>query len=345
MRTYWYCAVSVKGLEAEYSYISDCGEITAGTYVEVPFGPDDDLRIGIVRSCGEYPEEEVPWPVERTKHVMRVASRSEYEEEPVMRSFPRAEAAEVPERELEAVGKALRNEDWEAAFEWASRRRGSSAPAVMSRVVECFEACMEHGIPAAAVELGSLYYSGHYVKKDPARALELYKFGADAGDCRGMCSCGCWYYYGRHAETDYAEAFRYFSLGALLWDDADCLCRLGDMFLRGHGVEQNERHAFRLYLRSLGRCHENDSEGSCIADVQLRVGECLLRGTGTEKDAGEAHALLTFSLLNYYKRLRSGEAVAGSIAKAKKLIAEAQEQIDGECEGNPRLGAAEEQMQ
>ena len=329
MRTYWYCKVSVKGLDTEYSYISDSGEISVGAYVEVPFGPDNELRIGMVRSCGEFSAEDAPWPVDRTKHVMRIASAAEYEDQPAVQPGFRADESEVPESELEAVGMAVQGEDWEAVFEWAARRQDSADPAVMRKVVECYELCVEQGIPAAAVNLGTLYYTGHHVGQDYGRAFELYKIGADAGDCRGICNCGYCFYYGRHAETDYAEAFRYFSLGALLFDDANCLYKLGDMFLHGLGTEQNEGYAFRMYMRSLARCHENEKEGSCIADVQLRVGECLLHGTGTAKDIDEAHVALSFALLNYYKRQKAGEGVAWLIAKAKKLIAEAQDLLDG----------------
>ena len=80
MNMFWYCEVKVKGIDTSYAYISDCGELAVGSYVEVPFGTQNMLRIGRVESCGAYTEELAPYPVEKTKHIVRIVTKEEYDE-------------------------------------------------------------------------------------------------------------------------------------------------------------------------------------------------------------------------------------------------------------------------
>lgn len=65
----------MKGVYTDYSYISDSGELTAGTYVEVPFGKQNSIQVGKVVWCGEFDEESVPYPVEKTKRINRVSRK------------------------------------------------------------------------------------------------------------------------------------------------------------------------------------------------------------------------------------------------------------------------------
>ena len=102
----------------------------------------------------------------------------------------------------------------------------------------------------AVLNFGTFYYSGKFVEQDYKKAFELYKIDADAGEIRAICNCGYCFYYGCHQEIDYAEALKYFSLGALLFNDANCLYKLGDMYLNGYGTDKNEKYAFLLYERA-----------------------------------------------------------------------------------------------
>ena len=102
------------------------------------------------------------------------------------------------------------------------------------------------------------------------------------------------------------------------------------MYLYGYGTDKNEKYAYLLYERARDRCLETDEDGVCIADVQLRVGRCLLRGTGVKTDAERAHMLLSFALMNFYKRRNTDKYVLKSIENTKSLIAEAQELLDRE---------------
>lgn len=327
MDKYWYCGVSVKGVKTIYSYISDTGELPCGTYVVVPFGSQNTLRIGVVKSCGEYTADSAPYPVERTKHIVREATVEEYETQPSISSYY---SSNSNESDLDYVNCCIEGEDWDEVFDWACDNIYCPDEAISQKAVECLELCSQHGIANAALELGALYYTGKVVEQNYKKAYELYKIAADAGILRAICNCGYCFYYGRHQDIDYAKAYEYFSLGALLHNDANCLYKLGDMYLNGYFVTKNENYAFMLYQRAL-RCAQEDGEddGYCLADAQVRVGKCWLYGIGTYKDVEKAHTLLALALINLYEK-RNDPFVRGLIASTKELLAQAQAQLDSE---------------
>ena len=323
MDSYWYCGVQVRGIGRTYSYISDIGEIPAGSYVEVPFGHDDILVIGCVMTSGEYAAERTPYPVEKTKHIHRIATVEEYEDQIPISSYD-------DEDELVEIDEYIKMKWWEEVLEWAIAHHDSPYEHIGRKVIKCYELCMEQGIAVAALNLGTFYYKGKFVEQNFEKAFELYKIAADAGELRAICNCGYCYYYGRHQETDYGEALKYFSIGALLYQDANCLYKLGDMYLYGYGVDRNENYAYLLYDRALSRCQEEPDNNSCIGDVQLRIGKCLLKGIGVKINIEKAYEFLSFSLLNFYKRRKTDNFVSGPIRSAKELMAEVQEKLDAD---------------
>ena len=329
MNTYWYCGVRVRGIDTVYSYISDDGEIPVGSYVEVPFGKENSPAVGYVVTSGEYTEENAPYPVEKTKHITRTATCEEYMEQKSVSS-----SYEFDEDDFDEIDYYIETEDWDEVLEWACDNHDSQYEHIARKVMECYKLCLRQGMPLAALNLGTFYYNGRFVEQNFNTAFRLYKTAADAGELRAICNCGYCFFYGRHQDIDYAEAFRYFSLGALLYNDANCLYKLGDMYQNGCGVDKNEKYAYLLYERALDRCAEIDD--ACIADVQLRMGRCLLHGTGTAVDVERAHTLLNFALINFYKRRRTDNFVPGLIENAKSLIAEAQERLDRETSDQQR---------
>lgn len=325
MEKYWYCGVEVKGVAATYSYISDTGELAADTYVMVPFGNQNALRIGIVKSCGEYTEAEAPYPVALTKHIIREATVKEYKEQPPVLPF-----RSYDDDDMEEVNYYIETEDWDMVLDWACEHHDYPCENMMPKVMECYELCVKQNMPVAALNLGTFYYTGRYVKQDYQKAFELYQIAAEAGEPRAICNCGYCFYYGRHQQVDYEAAYKYFSLGALLHDDANCLYKLGDLYLNGYGVPKNEKYAFLLYSRALEQCNAYDGDSACIADARFRVGKCLLYGIGTDKDIEKAHALLSYALPEFYKRRKTDHFVAGLIRSAKELVALAQAELDKE---------------
>lgn len=83
-----------------------------------------------------------------------------------------------------------------------------------------------------------------------------------------------------------------------------------------------------MFNRALSICRESENGHPCFPDVQLRVGKCLLYGTGVDRDIEDAHALLSFALLNLYKKRQTDPSVKRQIAQTKKMIAEAQKYLD-----------------
>lgn len=327
MDQYWYCGILVKGMETVYSYISDSGEIPSGSYVMVPFGSHNAPRIGIVKSCGEYTAENVPYPIERTKHIIREATVEEYENQPPLPPYYRDDDIQD---DLDEVNYSIEIEDWEEVYEWAYCHDDDSNERIARKAVECYELCLEHDMPEAALDLGKLYYTGKVVERNYQKAYELYQIAADAGLISAIRNCGYGFYYGQHQDVDYKKAYQYFSLGALLHDDANCLYKLGDMYLNGYGVAQNEDYAFMLYQRALSRCKENNRDAVCNADAQFRVGKCYLDGIGTYKNIEKAYELLSLALVGFYKRRKKDNFVIELIKPTRELLAQAQEQLDKE---------------
>lgn len=327
MDQYWYCGVSVKGVDTIYSYISDAGKVRVDSYVVVPFGRQNVLRVGVVKSCAEYTAEDAPYPVECTKHILREATAEEYENQSPVHSFY---GHDDLEDDLDEVNYYIQVEYWNAVFEWACENRDDPGERVLRKVLECFELCARHDIPEAALNLGTFYYTGRGVEQDYQKAYEFYKEAADAGVLRAICNCGYCFYYGRHQEIDYAKAYEYFSLGALLHNDANCLYKLGDLYLNGYGVSKNERYAFILYQRALRRSEEGGEDAACMADTQYRVGACYLDGVGTRKDTEKAHELLSMALVHFYRRRKTDPFVTESIRRTKALLAQAQAELDRE---------------
>lgn len=54
-----------------YHYISDSYDIGLGDYVLVPAGYDNHQVIAKVVDIGYYSAENVPFPLDRTKHIIR----------------------------------------------------------------------------------------------------------------------------------------------------------------------------------------------------------------------------------------------------------------------------------
>jgi len=68
---YTYCSVSLPEKSRPFSYLTDDNSIKIGDTVLVPFGTDNEELAGIVVSVGQYTRMAVPYPVERTKKIIK----------------------------------------------------------------------------------------------------------------------------------------------------------------------------------------------------------------------------------------------------------------------------------
>lgn len=74
---YWFCGVAINQMSSTYSYLSDIGRINIGTSVVVPFGANNAPRVGIVKTCQFLSPQEAPYPIGKTKHIIRVATEED----------------------------------------------------------------------------------------------------------------------------------------------------------------------------------------------------------------------------------------------------------------------------
>ena len=327
MKEYRYCSVRPKQIDKAYFYLSD-EDIPLNSYVLVPFGDANRLRKGIVEAVNFYTEETVPYPLWRMKSIVRTITAEEYDadEDPEWRHY-----AETFIGDIEELSGYLSEQDYDAVFEWACAHHGCTRfPDIMETVVRCYRLCMQYGHPGAALNLGTLYYNGTYLKRDYQQAVRLYEIAAEAGERRALCTLGYCYFYGRHQPPDYQKAYGYYNLGALLYDDPNCLYKLGDMYRDGLYVEQNEKFALRLYFRALDAVNRPDEEDFCRADILARIGEAFLYGMAVECDPKKALDLLMQSLSGLYERRKTDPFVSAPIAHVKEKIQEAQELLDDE---------------
>lgn len=230
---------------------------------------------------------------------------------------------------LEDIEMYISEEDWDSVMDWAADFHDTTNPIIAEKVIDCYEMCIEHGIIEAYVNLGTFYYNGIFVPRDYKRAFELYKVAADNGLVRAICNCGYCYYYGRHQEVDYDKALEYFTKGALLYNDANCLYKIGDMYLNGLSLEQNEIYAFTLYERAFDQVKERD-DNDIEGDILFRLGKCHLYGIGTYKNIYYANRLLNMALLSFYDRRETDPYVGELIKSCKKMIKEVQDILDQE---------------
>lgn len=340
MKEYCYCSVQPKGMSSVYSYIADEDqEIRIGTCVEVPFGPDNHVIKGIVVTFGYFTEENAPWPLEKTKHILRVITSQEYLQDDTATETdhsgsmqdpnPDDQLSESDKKEIAQAMTYMLSRNYEEMFKWATEHHNRvDSPGIMKVVCSCYEMCVAQNNTDAALNLGTLYYTGQGVPQDFKKAAQLYEIAASAGDVRALCNLGYCYYYGRHQEADYAKAFQCFNLGAVLHDDPNCLYKLGDMYRDGKFVKENGKYAFQLYLRAYQTANLPNADQSCLPDIQFRLGRELLEGDIVEKNVDEALALLVSALTGFYQRRKTDSYVQERIQETKELIAKAEHILD-----------------
>ena len=330
MKKYYYCSVLPKGMKNTYYYIAD-EEVKVNAFVEFPFGYENTLVIGTVMEVGFFDEDNVPFPVERTKHILRTVSQEEFDAYPGFYAAQYDDDDDDIEYELEEAEDYILCEDYDAIFDWAYDHHDKIvSDRIMEMVCRCYEICVENGNPVAALNLGTLYYNGTYLERDYQKAAELYEIAAKAGERRAICNLGYCWYYGRHQAVDYERAYSYFHLAVLLYDDPNSLYKLGDMYRTGKFVEKNDIFAIKLYFRALNAIMREDEDKFCLADIQLRIGRAFLEDKQIEFDPERALHFLTDALAGFYARRKTDPFVKGLIIEAKELIAQAAAALDKE---------------
>ena len=152
-----------------------------------------------------------------------------------------------------------------------------------TRAREMFAAAAEKGDPEAKHYLANLYYRGHGVKKDSAKALKLLEEAASDDYILSIATLGAMYLEGGIAIQDYQKAFNYFLRAAEL-GHLESIYRVSQFYVNGAGVRQsNEKAAYWF------------KEAAIQGHLQAQHAYALLfaQGKGVALDYVRAYAWIT----------------------------------------------------
>ena len=76
-KVYRFCGVNFPGYNRSYAYLANGWDVSVGDIVMVPTGPENTPNVAKVVSVGNYTAEVAPYPVERTKSILRKATQAE----------------------------------------------------------------------------------------------------------------------------------------------------------------------------------------------------------------------------------------------------------------------------
>ena len=126
---------------------------------------------------------------------------------------------------------------------------GEGVPADAAAAFKWFSAAREAGSMYAASNLALMYENGRGVdRKDLAKALALYREGAEGGDPFAMRNLGEQYTFGLGVPADYAKALEWYRK-AVEAGDVDSLVRIGNAYEKGQGTTRDIAKAIEWYER------------------------------------------------------------------------------------------------
>jgi len=204
---------------------------------------------------------------------------------------------------------------------------------IAKRIIRFYKLAVAKNNSRAILGLGALYYNGVVVQRNFAKALTLYKLAANSDDptiaARAICNLGYCYYYGRSIAVDKDKAFSYYLKGVLLYNDPNCLYKLGDMYRYGECVEKDEKMAYTLYKKAYST-HFHYEE--VFADILVRLGECELYGVGTKRNVVSAMKRLALAEGYLHEKIyiKKDPFAHQVLAKVKGLIQTAEGMLQGE---------------
>lgn len=118
---YTYCKVRFSSSRFELSYITEDESIRAGDFVKVPFGRENEERVGLVTQVISCTSEDAPYPPGKTKHVLEKTEQPEGWDAPKQKKTPeRAEPQETRVRvalQVEPQACVALQADTQARFE------------------------------------------------------------------------------------------------------------------------------------------------------------------------------------------------------------------------------------
>lgn len=124
--------------------------------------------------------------------------------------------------------------------------RGGLVKKDVAKAIEIFENEIKLGNTSAMSSLGTMYLTGEGVKKDSAKAVQLLQKAADLGNVMAQYNLGMQYYLGENIKQNYGKAFKLLQ-SAANQGISEANAKLGTLYLNGFGVEKNKTKAVENY--------------------------------------------------------------------------------------------------
>jgi len=150
---------------------------------------------------------------------------------------------------------------------------------------ELFQAEADKGDPEAKHYLANLYYQGHGVKKDSAKALALLKEAASDDYILSIATLGLMYFKGDIVNQDNQQAFNYFLRAAKL-GHLHSIYKVSQFYINGDGVEQSNNKAAYWFKEAAIQGH---------LQAQHAYALLLAQGIGVPQDYVQAYAWINMS--------------------------------------------------
>ncbi len=145
---------------------------------------------------------------------------------------------------------------------------------------EMFAAEADKGDPEAIHYLANLYYRGHGVEKDNAKALALLEEAASSDYVLSLATLGGMYLSGDIVDQDYQKAFDYFLRAAEL-GHLQSIVKVSQFYLSGAGVKQSDEKAAYWFKEAAMQGH---------LQAQHAYALLLVQGKGVPLDYVQAYA-------------------------------------------------------
>ncbi len=212
--------------------------------------------------------------------------------------------SDVLKKEMETIDTGYSDSDYLKAKQ-ALRNN------VFKEAAKFFEKSAESGNPAAASDLGVLYFTGKGVKQDYSKAISWFEKGAEKSYVEAQYYLGKSYLFGHGVDKNYAVALEWLEMAAAQ-GSGKAYSDLSIMYFSGIGVEKNKKWALRYVKKS---AEKNNPEAI------FNLASLYLQGGLVKKDYRKAIEL-------YGKSARLGYAQSKSVLEYQLMHASEAGDID-----------------
>eukprot|EP01135_Chromosphaera_perkinsii_P000357 Nk52_evm4s78 gene=Nk52_evmTU4s78 len=149
-------------------------------------------------------------------------------------------------------------------------------------IIQYYQYTADRGDVQAEVLMGQLYYQGgHGLRADPQKAFSYFHAASQNGNAEAMAFLGQMYMMGKGVQQNNLTAFQYFTAAASQGITA-AHNGLGYLYLHGMGVKRDYEEAVKYFQKA--------ADGK-NADGKLNLGNMYYNGLGVAKDFKKAFSL------------------------------------------------------